>query len=465
MHSKLYMVDTGLFVSMLEDGTQFDILQGNLYGYKGAIFENLIADIFTKMKRKLYYFRKDSGLEVDFVIRYKGECVLVEVKAKDGNTKSTKTILANPDKYHVFHAIKLGDYNVSRQPTSYHSFVYGFFIKTTLIVEKMEQNKIDEMFMRRCLQLAKNGRENAKPNPMVGAVIVSGDGRIIGEGYHVRCGEGHAEVNAFASIKPEDEHLLSQATIYVSLEPCSHYGKTPPCADLIVRKGVKRCVCGCVDPFAKVQGRGIRKIREAGIEVTVGVLEAECLELNKRFITFNTHQRPYIILKWAQTANGFLDNGGRGMAISSPFTKMLSHKLRAENDAILIGRVTDERDHSQLNVRDWSGKDPMRLVIDRHHPCFEGLDFSRGKTEVLQQIMQYLYNNKVQSLIVEGGAITHQAFLDAGLWDEIRVETLLSTSVENVVTAGTPAPMLPHNVRLISHEAYDGNVINTYERI
>lgn len=211
--------------------------------------------------------------------------------------------------------------------------------------------------MRRCLQLAKNGRENAKPNPMVGAVIVSGDGRIIGEGYHVRCGEGHAEVNAFASIKPEDEHLLSQATIYVSLEPCSHYGKTPPCADLIVRKGVKRCVCGCVDPFAKVQGRGIRKIREAGIEVTVGVLEAECLELNKRFITFNTHQRPYIILKWAQTANGFLDNGGRGMAISSPFTKMLSHKLRAENDAILIGRVTDERDHSQLNVRDWSGKD------------------------------------------------------------------------------------------------------------
>jgi pyrimidine deaminase RibD-like protein/riboflavin biosynthesis pyrimidine reductase len=287
------------------------------------------------------------------------------------------------------------------------------------------------MFMRRCLQLAKNGRENAKPNPMVGAVIVSGDGRIIGEGYHVRCGEGHAEVNVFASVKPEDEHLLSQATIYVSLEPCSHYGKTPPCADLIVRKGVKRCVCGCVDPFAKVQGRGIRKIREAGIEVTVGVLEAECLELNKRFITFNTHQRPYIILKWAQTANGFLDNGGRGMAISSPFTKMLSHKLRAENDAILIGRVTDERDHSQLNVRDWSGKDPMRLVIDRHHPCFEGLDFSRGKMEVLQQIMQYLYNNKVQSLIVEGGAITHQAFLDAGLWDEIRVETLLSTSVEN----------------------------------
>lgn len=322
------------------------------------------------------------------------------------------------------------------------------------------QQEIDEHFMRRCLQLAKNGLQNAKPNPMVGAVIVSEDGRILGEGYHVRCGEGHAEVNAFASVKPEDEHLLAGATIYVSLEPCSHYGKTPPCADLIVSKRVKRCVCGCVDPFAKVQGRGIQKIREAGIEVTVGVLESECLELNKRFITYNTHQRPYIILKWAQTANGFLDNEGKGMAVSSAFTKMLSHKLRAENDAILVGRVTDERDHSQLNVRDWYGKNPVRLVIDRHHPCFEGLDFSKGKAEVLRQIMSFLYINKVQSLIVEGGAITHQSFLDAGLWDEIRVET----AAAKFVKTGTEAPRLPHDVKPISHEEYDGNVIDTYER-
>ena len=322
------------------------------------------------------------------------------------------------------------------------------------------QQEIDEHFMRRCLQLAKNGRQNAKPNPMVGAVIVSEDGRILGEGYHVRCGEGHAEVNAFASVKPEDEHLLAGATIYVSLEPCSHYGKTPPCADLIVSKRVKRCVCGCVDPFAKVQGRGIQKIREAGIEVTVGVLESECLELNKRFITYNTHQRPYIILKWAQTANGFLDNEGKGMAVSSAFTKMLSHKLRAENDAILVGRVTDERDHSQLNVRDWYGKNPVRLVIDRHHPCFDGLDFSKGKAEVLRQIMNFLYINKVQSLIVEGGAITHQSFLDAGLWDEIRIET----ATAKFVKTGTEAPRLPHGVKPISHEEYDGNVIDTYER-
>ncbi len=322
------------------------------------------------------------------------------------------------------------------------------------------QQEIDEHFMRRCLQLAKNGRQNAKPNPMVGAVIVSEDGRILGEGYHVRCGEGHAEVNAFASVKPEDEHLLAGATIYVSLEPCSHYGKTPPCADLIVSKRVKRCVCGCVDPFAKVQGRGIQKIREAGIEVTVGVLESECLELNKRFITYNTHQRPYIILKWAQTANGFLDNEGKGMAVSSAFTKMLSHKLRAENDAILVGRVTDERDHSQLNVRDWYGKNPVRLVIDRHHPCFESLDFSKGNEAVLRQIMSFLYINKVQSLIVEGGAITHQSFLDAGLWDEIRIETATSKFVKT----GTEVPRLPHDVKPISHEEYDDNVIDTYER-
>lgn len=333
-------------------------------------------------------------------------------------------------------------------------------LRKALTSETFTQQEIDERFMRRCLQLAKNGRQNAKPNPMVGAVIVSEDGRILGEGYHVRCGEGHAEVNAFASVRPEDEHLLAGATIYVSLEPCSHYGKTPPCADLIVRKRVKRCVCGCVDPFAKVQGRGIQKIREAGIEVTVGVLEKECLELNKRFITYNTHQRPYIILKWAQTANGFLDNEGKGMAISSTFTKMLSHKLRAENDAILVGRITDERDHSQLNVRDWSGKNPLRLVIDRHHPCFDGFDFSKGKAEVLRQIMNFLYTNKVQSLIVEGGAITHQSFLDAGLWDEIRIETATTQSVKT----GTEAPRLPHGVKSIGHEEYDGNVIETYER-
>ena len=207
------------------------------------------------------------------------------------------------------------------------------------------QVKEDEKYMRRCLQLARNGLLTARPNPMVGAVIVSDKGRIIGEGYHIRPGEGHAEVNAFVSVRAEDEPLLAQSTVYVSLEPCSHYGKTPPCADLIVQKGVRRVVCGCVDPFAKVQGRGIKRIREAGIEVTVGVLERECLQLNRRFITVNTKHRPYVILKWAQTSNGFIDDNLRPIALSTPFTRMLVHKLRAESDAILVGRITDEREH------------------------------------------------------------------------------------------------------------------------
>ena len=277
--------------------------------------------------------------------------------------------------------------------------------------------------MRRCLQLAQNGRQNAKPNPMVGAMIVSADGRIIGEGYHVRCGEGHAEVNAFASVKAEDEPLLKEATIYVSLEPCSHYGKTPPCADLIIKKGVRRVVVGCVDPFAEVQGRGIRKLREAGIEVKVGVLEKECMALNRRFFTFHREQRPYIILKWAQTANGFIDDHFQPVQISNDFTKMLSHKLRAEEDAILVGRVTDERDKPQLTVREWNGPDPKRLVIDHAHPLN----------------LESLHAHQIQSLIVEGGAKTLQSFLDKGLWDELRVETNLGMTVSD----GTRAPLIP----------------------
>ena len=281
----------------------------------------------------------------------------------------------------------------------------------------------DEKYMRRCLQLAQNGQQNAKPNPMVGAVIVSADGRIIGEGYHVRCGEGHAEVNAFASVKAEDEPLLKEATIYVSLEPCSHYGKTSPCADLIIKKGVRRVVVGCVDPFAEVQGRGIRKLREAGIEVKEGVLEKECMALNRRFFTFHREQRPYIILKWAQTANGFIDDHFQPVQISNDFTKMLSHKLRAEEDAILVGRVTDERDKPQLTVREWNGPDPKRLVIDHAHPLN----------------LESLHAHQIQSLIVEGGAKTLQSFLDKGLWDELRVETNLGMTVSD----GTRAPLIP----------------------
>ena len=279
----------------------------------------------------------------------------------------------------------------------------------------------DEKYMRRCLQLAQNGHQNAK------------------------CGEGHAEVNAFASVKAEDEALLSEATIYVSLEPCSHYGKTPPCADLIIKKGVRRVVVGCVDPFAEVQGRGIRKIREAGIEVEVGVLEKECMDLNRRFFTFHREQRPYIILKWAQTANGFIDDHFKPVQISNDFTMMLSHKLRAEEDAILVGRVTDERDHPQLTVREWWGPNPKRLVIDHAHPLN----------------LESLHSHQIQSLIVEGGARTLQSFLDKGLWDELRVET----NFDMTVSDGTRAPLIPAEA-VVKDTIRDGaNQLVCYDKI
>lgn len=298
----------------------------------------------------------------------------------------------------------------------------------------MNQSFLDEKYMRRCLQLARNGLQNARPNPMVGAVIVSGEGIIIGEGYHVRCGEGHAEVNAFASVKPEDEAKLRESTIYVSLEPCAHYGRTPPCADLIVSKGVKRCVVGCIDPFAKVKGRGVEKLRKAGIEVTVGVLEEECMTLNKRFMTYNTHHRPYIILKWCQSADGFIDDHFHPVMLSNEYTQTLSHKLRAENDAILVGRVTAERDNPKLTTRLWYGRNPIRLTLDSTHPFCPEADFSKP---ILTQLMNYLYNKGVQSLIVEGGAKTLQSFIDAKLYDEVRVE-----KSNKIVGGGTKAPRI-----------------------
>ena len=323
---------------------------------------------------------------------------------------------------------------------------------------------IDEKYMRRCIQLARNGICHAAPNPMVGAVIVR-DGKIIGEGYHVRCGEGHAEVNAIASVK--DESLLKDATIYVSLEPCSHYGKTPPCADLIIRKGIPRVVVGCVDPFSLVAGRGIQKLRDAGIEVTVGVLEKECRELIRAFVTFNLKKRPYITLKWAQSADGFLDirrEDGNAVRLSTPLSTLAVHKMRAEQKAILVGRRTALLDNPSLTVREWYGQNPLRLVIDRqltlppHLHLFDGstptlvftekekaatqnltyvtLDFGQN---ILPQIMQVLYEQKIQTLLVEGGSQTLQAFLEQGLCDYAFVEHARVTLHD-----GIPAPLLPH---------------------
>ena len=256
---------------------------------------------------------------------------------------------------------------------------------------------------------------------MVGAVVVC-DGRIIGEGYHQRCGEAHAEVNDIRSVcEPE---LLHRSTIYVSLEPCAHYGKTPPCAQLIIDKGIPQVVVGCRDPFAQVDGRGITMLRESGIEVREGVLEQKCLWLNRRFITFHTKQRPYITLKWAQSEDGFIDRKRTSpeeppVRFSTPLTQALVHQLRAENEAILVGRHTLELDRPSLTVRQWYGRNPRRMVLSSRPVRCEGMTSYRTREEALKDLWQ----QGVQSLLVEGGRETLQGFIDAGLWDEARIET------------------------------------------
>ena len=284
--------------------------------------------------------------------------------------------------------------------------------------------------MWRCIQLAKCGTVGAPPNPMVGAVIVYKD-KIIGEGYHRRCGGPHAEVNAIRSVR--NESLLKESTIYVSLEPCSHYGKTPPCADLIIEKKIPRVVVGCMDPFAKVNGQGIRKLRDAGIEVVVGVLEKECLELNKRFITFHQQHRPFVTLKWAQSEDGFMDaerqQNEEPVKFSSHFTQTLVHRMRAMNQAIMVGTKTVLMDNPTLTTRLWEGPNPLRVTIDRNGVLPDFIHLKDGKvptviynTGDLRQILADLYKRGVQSLMVEGGAQLLQHFMDEGLWDEARVE-------------------------------------------
>lgn len=300
-------------------------------------------------------------------------------------------------------------------------------------------------YMHRCIQLAKCGEAGAPPNPMVGAVVVC-DGHIIGEGYHRRCGGPHAEVNAINSVK--DRRLLSRSTIYVSLEPCAHYGKTPPCADLIIKSGIPRVVIGCADPFAKVNGLGIKKLRDAGCEVKVGVLESECLELNHRFFTFHKKHRPWITLKWAQSKDGFIgacDTTNR-VQFSNAFTQTLVHRLRAKSSAILVGTRTAILDNPSLTTRYWTGANPLRLTIDRKGCLPENLRLLDGSTptivytqESIEEILNDLYNRNIQSLIVEGGACLLQSFIDTGLWDEARIET-----APVFIKQGTIAPKLSH---------------------
>ena len=337
---------------------------------------------------------------------------------------------------------------------------------------------MDEIFMRRCVELAKCGFGTASPNPMVGAVIVC-DGKIIGEGWHRRCGEAHAEVNAVNSVI--DKSLLKKSTIYVSLEPCAHVGRTPACADMLIREGIPNIVVGSIDPFEKVAGKGIEKLKNAGRYVKIGVLHNECDWLNRRFFTFHTKHRPYVILKWAQTADGFIDNIRNDsqtppLKITDWHFSTLVHKWRTEEDAILVGTRTAILDNPQLTARLWSGRNPVRVCIDREMkiPASNKIFDNQAKTIVITssslsnieplpersrrvgsannnvnilfcpanfneslvpQILDNLYQNEIQSVIVEGGAQTLNSFISAGLWDEARVFTNSSLTIGNGIKA------------------------------
>ena len=307
------------------------------------------------------------------------------------------------------------------------------------------------MYMARCLELAALGRGNTSPNPMVGAVVVC-HGKIIGEGYHRKCGEAHAEVNAIASVT--DQEQLKESTLYVSLEPCSHWGKTPPCSKLIIEKQIPRVVVGIRDPFFEVSGRGIRMMLDAGIDVTVGVLQEECYELNKAFFTVQEKKRPFVILKWAQSADGFMDrfrtegDGEKPVSISNPVNSILVHKLRAESDAIMVGTRTVILDDPKLTVRKWDGSHPTRVFMDRSlrikdtahlldgsvptivfteeeatatpNVEYVRLPFDEGG---LARMLAELARRGIQTLLVEGGAMLLASFIKDNLWDEMRVET------------------------------------------
>ena len=280
----------------------------------------------------------------------------------------------------------------------------------------------DEMYMSRCLQLAALGLGKVQPNPMVGAVIVHQD-QIIGEGWHRQYGQAHAEVNAFASVKQPE--LLKESTMYVSLEPCSHFGKTPPCADAIIRHGVPKVVIGTVDSNAKVNGGGIRKLQDAGIEVVTGVLADQCKELNRRFFTYHEQKRPYVILKWAMTRNGYMDIDRQQQPdgqywITNPELKTLVHQWRSEEDAILIGYNTMINDKPQLTTRLFPGKNPQRFVCQRNSDSSEN-SYYQTLPENPAEALQQLYELKIQSVIVEGGRKPLQRFIDSQLWDEARI--------------------------------------------
>lgn len=323
--------------------------------------------------------------------------------------------------------------------------------------------------MSRCIELAKNGFGTTYPNPMVGSVIVH-NGQIIGEGWHKKSGEPHAEVNAVNSVK--DKSLLKNATIYVSLEPCSHFGKTPPCCDLIINFKIPNVVIGTIDTNTKVAGNGIKRIKESGATVTVGILELECLALNKRFFSFQQKKRPYVILKWAESQDGFIApqseikedtiNKREPFWITNTFSRQLVHKWRSEEQAILVGTKTVIHDNPKLDVRDWNGNNPIRIVLDKNNRIpkdshvfdnqtktivlcqstnidsqentfYEAINFEKN---ISFQVMEILYKHSIQSVIIEGGRQTLQSFIDENIWDEARIfinDTPLNAGVKSPV--------------------------------
>jgi diaminohydroxyphosphoribosylaminopyrimidine deaminase / 5-amino-6-(5-phosphoribosylamino)uracil reductase len=339
---------------------------------------------------------------------------------------------------------------------------------------KNPDHHTDSAFMTRALELALGGTGLVSPNPLVGCVVVHNN-KIIGEGWHRKYGEAHAEVNAVNSV--EDKSLLQESTVYVNLEPCSHFGKTPPCADLLIANRVKKVVVANLDSNPLVAGNGIKKLRDAGIHVVTGVCEHEGRELNKRFFTFMEKQRPYIILKWAQTADDFIARENYDSKwISNEYSRQLVHKWRTEEDAVLVGTKTVAHDNPQLNVRDWTGRDPVRIVLDRflrldrklkvfdntqkticynvmkHEEHNDLSIISLDEGDFIKNVLSDLYKRKIQSVIIEGGSLTLTSFIEAGLWDEARIFISQQTFVK-----GIAAPEIKG--QLVNEELLEGDTL------